>query len=332
MIPLLRIAVIFWLTVGSVLIVVPSHAQVPASDSRQFYPVRPIHLIVPFAPGGGNDLLARIISQKFQESWGQPVLVENKPGAGGNIGADFVAKSKPDGHTLLLGTNTLTMNPSLFRQMPFDTEQDFAPVAMLATTPLMVLVNPSLPVKSIPELIAYAKRHPGALSYASTGIGTPHHLGTELFKTMSGVFMVHIAYRGSAFGLTDLVSGQVQVMWATVNVALPLVKSGKLRGLAIAEPRRLASMPDMPVVAETLPGYEVSAWYAVFAPAGTPGDIVQKLSVELQRIYRLPDVKERLLPLGYEIATGSVEQLRSVIRSDLKKWAKVVKDAGIKPE
>jgi tripartite-type tricarboxylate transporter receptor subunit TctC len=330
--PSLRLHVFLWLALGSALIASPSHGQNPATRSVQSYPSKPIRLIVPFAPGGGNDLLARIVSQKFQESWGQPVLVENKPGAGGNIGADFVAKSAPDGHTLLLGTNTLTMNPSIFRQMPFDTEQDFAPVAMLATTPLMVLVNPTLPVNSIPELIAYARNHPGALSYATPGIGTPHHLGTELFKTMSGTYMVHIAYRGSALALADLVSGQVQVMWATVNVALPLVKSGKLRGLAVAEPRRLPSLPDMPVVAEALPGYEVSAWYAVFAPAATPGEIVQQLSIELLRIYQLPDVKERLLPLGYEIATGSAEQLRSIVRSDLRKWAKLVKDAGIKPE
>ena len=330
--PSLRLPVVLWLALSSALIAAPSQAQISATGSGQTYPGKPIRLIVPFAPGGGNDLLARIVGQKFQESWGQPVLVENKPGAGGNIGADFVAKSTPDGHTLLLGTNTLTMNPSIFRQMPFDTEHDFAPVAMLATTPLMVLVNPTLPVKSVPELIAYAKTHPGALSYATPGIGTPHHLGTELFKTMSGTFMVHIAYRGSALALTDLASGQVQVMWATVNVALPLVKAGKLRGLAVAEARRLPSLPDMPVVAEALPGYEVSAWYAVFAPAATPGEIVQQLSVELQRIYHLPDVKERLLPLGYEITTGSPEQLRSVMRSDLKKWAKVVKDAGIRPE
>ena len=332
MISSLRLPVVFWLALGSALIAVPSHAQFPATGSGQSYPGKPIRLIVPFAPGGGNDLLARIVSQKFQESWGQPVVVENKPGAGGNIGADFVAKSAPDGYTLLLGTNTLTMNPSIVRQMPFDTEQDFAPVAMLANTPFMVLVNPKLPVKSILELIAYAKSHPGALSYATPGIGTPHHLGTELFKTMTGTFMVHIAYRGSALALTDLASGQVQVMWATINVALPLVKSGRLRGLAVAEPRRLPSLLDMPVVADALPGYEVSAWYAVFAPAATPGEIVQQLSAELQRIYHLADVKERLLPLGYEIATGSAEQLRSIIRSDLKKWAKVVKDAGIKPE
>jgi tripartite-type tricarboxylate transporter receptor subunit TctC len=330
--PSLRLSVVLWLALGSALIATPSHAQLPAAGSGQSYPGKPIRLIVPFAPGGGNDLLARIVSQKFQESWGQPVVVENKPGAGGNIGADFVAKSAPDGYTLLLGTNTLTMNPSIVRQMPFDTEQDFAPVAMLANTPFMVLVNPKLPVKNMPELIAYAKSHPGALSYATPGIGTPHHLGTELFKTMTGTFMVHIAYRGSALALTDLASGQVQVMWATINVALPLVKSGRLRGLAVAEPRRLPSLPDMPVVADALPGYEVSAWYAVFAPAATPGEIVQQLSAELQRIYHLPDVKERLLPLGYEIATGSPEQLRNIIRSDLKKWAKVVKDAGIKPE
>jgi len=298
----------------------------------QTFPAKPVRLVVPFAAGGGNDLLARIISQELQKKWGQPVVVENKPGAGGNIGADFVAKSAPDGHTLLLGTNTLAMAPFISKAMPFDVQKDLAPVAMLTATPFMVVVNPALPVKSIAELIAYAKAHPGKLSYATPGIGTPHHLGTELFKTMTGTFMVHIAYRGSVPALTDVITGQVQVMWATINVAIPQANAGKVRGLAIAEPKRLASMKDMPTVAEALPGYEVSAWYAVFAPSGTPAPVVEQLSFELQRIYREREVIERLAPLGYEPATAGPGALAAKLADDLKKWEKVVREAGIKAE
>ena len=304
----------------------------PFSAHSQAFPLKPIRLIVPFQAGGGNDLLARIISQKFLEKWGQPVIVDNRPGAGGNVGADFVAKAAPDGYTLLLATNTLTMNPFVFARMPFDTQKDFAPVAMLATTPFYVVVNNNLPVKNIPELIAYAKANPGKLSYATPGIGTPHHLGAELFKSMTGTYMVHIPYKGSIPALTDVIGGQVQVMWATVNVALPMVTSGKVRGLAIAEPKRIASLKDVPVVAEAVPGYEVSAWYGIFAPAATPQAIVQQMSAELQHIFQQADVQARLLPLGYEMSIGSAEQVRATVASDLEKWGKLVKTVGIKLE
>ena len=229
----------------------------PLLAQSQAFPSKPIRLIVPFQAGGGNDLLARIISQKFLEKWGQPVIVDNKPGAGGNLGADFVSKAPPDGYTLLLGTNTLAINPSVFAKMPFDTQRDFAPVA---------------------------------------------------------------------------IGGQVDVMWATVNVALPMVSSGKVRGLALAEPQRTAALKDVPVVAETLPGYEVNAWYGIFAPTGTPAPVVQQLSQELQQIFRQPDIQARLLPLGYEIATDNAERTREILARDLEKWRKVVKSAGIRPE
>ena len=313
-------------------IALPFLLCIPLAAYSQTFPSKPIRLVVPFAAGGGNDLLARIIGQKFLEKWGQPVIVDNRPGAGGNLGADFVAKAQPDGHTILLGTNTLTMNPFIFAKMPFDTQRDFAPVAMIATTPFYVVVNNNLPVRNIPELIAYAKANPGKLSYATPGIGTPHHLGTELFKSMTGTFMVHIPYRGSIPAITDVMGGQVQVMWATVNVALPFVTTGKLRGLALAEPKRVASQKEVPVVAETVPGYEVSAWYGILAPAGTPPAIVQQLSAELQAIFQQPDVQARLLPLGYEMSIGNPEQVRETITRDLEKWSKVVKAAGIRPE
>lgn len=300
--------------------------------TAQTFPARPIRLIVPFAAGGGTDLLARIISQESQKTWSQPVVVENKPGAGGNIGADFVAKSAPDGYTLLLGSNTLAMAPYISKAMPFDVQKDLAPVAMLTATPFMVVVNPALPVKSIAELIAYAKANPGKLSYATPGIGTPHHLGTELFKAMTGTSMVHIAYRGGLPALTDVISGQVPVMWLTINAAIPQMNAGKIRGLAVAEPKRLASMKDMPTVAETLPGYEVSAWYAVFARSGTPALVVEQLSAELQRIYSVREVLERLTPLGYQGATSGPAPLAATLADDLKKWGKLVREAGIEPQ
>ncbi len=300
--------------------------------AAQSYPSRPIRLIVPFPPGGTNELLSRIISQRLQEKWGQPVITENRPGAGGNIGADAVAKSAPDGYTLLFGTNTLTMNPFLVKQMPFDVQKDLAPVAMIATTPFIVVVNNDLPVRSVPELIAYAKANPGKLSFGSPGTGTPHHLGTELFKTMAGVDMVHVPYKGSAQALTDVMTGQLHLMWVTINVGMPLVRTGKVRAIALGEPQRSATHKDLPTIAETLPGYEVTAWYGVFAPAGTPPAIIDQLSAELVRVFQLPEVKERLAPLEVEITTRDSAALRGIVASDLAKWRKVAADAGLKPE
>jgi tripartite-type tricarboxylate transporter receptor subunit TctC len=305
---------------------------VSTAVAAQTYPSRAIRMIVPFAPGGTNELLARLIGQKFQEKWGQPVIPENRPGAGGNIGADAVAKSAPDGYTLLFGTNTLTMSAFLVRQMPFDVQKDLAPVAMVATTPFIVVVNNNLPVHSVAELIAYAKAHPGKLSFGSPGNGTPHHLGTEMFKTMAGVDMVHVPYKGSTNALTDVMSGNLQLMWVTINVGMPLVAGGKVRAIAIGEPRRSENHRDLPAIAETLPGYEVTAWYAVFAPAGTPPEIVAQLSAELIRIFRLPEVRDRLVPTGVEITVQDAAQLRATVASDMARWRKVVADAGLKPE
>jgi tripartite-type tricarboxylate transporter receptor subunit TctC len=305
---------------------------VSTAVAAQSYPARPIRMIVPFAPGGTNELLARLIGQKFQEKWGQPVIPENRPGAGGNIGADAVAKSAPDGYTLLFGTNTLTMSAFLVRQMPFDVQKDLLPVAMVATTPFIVVVNNNLPVRSIAELIAYAKAHPGKLSFGSPGNGTPHHLGTEMFKTMAGLDMVHVPYKGSTNALTDVMTGNLQLMWVTINVGMPLVAGGKVRAIAIGEPRRLENHRDLPAIAETLPGYEVTAWYAVFAPAGTPPEIVTQLSAELIRVFRLTEVRDRLVPTGVEITVQDAEQLRATVASDMARWRKVVADAGLKPE
>ena len=310
------------------LIALPALAQ---SDAA--FPARPIRLVVPFAAGGGNDLLARVISQRLQTAWGQPVLVDNKPGAGGNIGADFVAKSAPDGHTLLLATNTLTINPAIFATIPFDVRQDFAPVALAAATPFVLLVNNELPVKSVRDLIAHARAKPGKLSYASVGIGTPHHLGMELFKSLTGTDIVHVPYKGSVTALTDLSSGQVQVMLASINAAMPFMQGGKVRAIAIAEPKRIESARDLPTVIESgVPGYEITAWYAVLAPARTPPEIVRKLGDEIFKVMGESDTRERLRPAGFEIVRGSAAELRALISSDIDKWAGVVKSAGIKPE
>jgi tripartite-type tricarboxylate transporter receptor subunit TctC len=224
------------------------------------------------------------------------------------------------------------MAPFISRNMGFDVQKDLAPVAMLTTTPFMLVVNNALPVRNVQELISYARANPGKLSYATPGIGTPHHLGAELFKNMSKTFMVHIAYRGSVPALTDVMTGQVQLMWATINVALPQVNAGKLRALALAEPRRLESLKDLPTVAESLPGYDVSAWYAVFAPAATPPAIVQLLGTELQRIYREREVVQRLTPLGYESAVSGSSELAAILAADLKKWERLVREVGIRAE
>ena len=316
------------ITLVLAVIALPALAQ---SDTA--FPARPIRLVVPFAAGGGNDLLARVISQRLQTAWGQAVLVDNKPGAGGNIGADFVAKSAPDGHTLLLATNTLTINPAIFATIPFDVRQDFAPVALAAATPFVLLVNNELPVKSVRELIAHARAKPGKLSYASVGMGTPHHLGMELFKSLTGTDIVHVPYKGSVTSLTDLSSGQVQVMLASINAAMPFMQGGKVRAIAIAEPKRIESARDLPTVIESgVPGYEITAWYAVLAPARTPPEIVRRLGDEILKVMGESDTRDRLRPAGFEIVRGNAAELRALISSDIDKWAAVVKSAGIKPE
>ncbi len=306
-------------------------AAVPAA--AQTYPDRPIRLVVPFAPGGGNELLARQISARLNARWGQPVLVENKPGAGGNIGAEFVARSAPDGHTLLLATNTLTINPYVFAKVPFDVQKDFEPVALVAATPFVLVVNNALPVRSVGDLVAHARANPGKLSYASVGIGTPHHLGMELFKSLTGTDIVHVPYKGSVPGLTDTATGQTQVMLATINAAMPFLQGARLWPLAVAEPRRIAAMKDLPTVIEAgVPGFEVTAWYAILAPARTPPEVVRKLGDEILAGFREGDAGEKLAPAGFEVKTGTAEELRRLIQSDLEKWGKVARAAGVKPE
>jgi tripartite-type tricarboxylate transporter receptor subunit TctC len=299
----------------------------------QTYPAKPIRIVVPYPPGGFNDTLGRTFAAKFSEAWGQPAFVENKPGANTVIGTDFVAKSAPDGYTLLIVAFPFAVTPSLLKNMPYDTVKDFAPVVWAAVSPNVLVVNPSLPVKSVAELVALAKAKPNSLSYASTGNGSSNHISMELFKSLAGVEIVHIPYKGSGPAVTDLLGGQVQLMFDNAPNVMPQVKAGKLRALGMSSAKRSSFAPDIPTVAESgVPGYEVAVWFGLVAPAGTPREIVQKLNAEAMRILAMPDVRERFLSQGVEPVGSTPEQFGEHIKSQMTKWAKVVQDAGVKAE
>ena len=303
------------------------------SAFAQSYPSKPIKIVVPYPPGGFNDTLGRTLAAKFTEAWGQPAVVENKPGANTLIGSDFVAKSPPDGYTLLVVAFPFAVTPSLIRNMPYDTLKDFAPVVLAAQSPNLLVVNPSLPVKSVGELIALAKAKPNSLSYASTGNGSSNHISMELFKSLAGVQIVHIPYKGSAPAVTDLLGGQVHLMFDNVPNVLPHVKAGKLVALGQTGTKRSPLIADVPTVAEAgVPGYEVTVWFGLVAPAGTPREVVQKLNAETVRILAMPDVRERFLAQGVEPVGSTPEQFGEHIRTQMAKWAKVVADAGVKAE
>ena len=294
------------------------------------YPTKPIRIVVPFPPGGTTDILARAVAQKLSETWNQQVIVDNRPGAGGNIGADLVAKAAPDGYTLVMGTvGTHAINPNLYRKMPYDHVKDFAPVILVAGVPNVLVVNPSLPVHSVHELIDYAKANPGKLNFASSGNGTSIHLSGELFKTMAGVQMTHVPYKGSAPALADLMGGQVQLMFDNLPSSLGLIKGGKLRAVAVTSTTRAAALPDVPTIAESgLPGFEASSWFGLLAPAGTPHDVVGKLNGVVAAWLATPEAKDKLLAQGAIAAGGSPEAFAKHIESETSKWAKVVKASG----
>ncbi|MGZ5083363.1 MAG: tripartite tricarboxylate transporter substrate binding protein [Usitatibacter sp.] len=301
--------------------------------SAQGYPSKPIKIVVPYPPGGFNDTLGRTLAAKFTEDWGQPAIVENKPGANTLIGSDFVAKSAPDGYTLLVVAFPFAVTPSLIRAMPYDTLRDFAPVALAAQSPNLLVVNPSLPVKTVAELVAMAKAKPDSLSYASTGNGSSNHISMELFKSLAGVKIVHIPYKGSAPAVTDLLGGQVHVMFDNAPNVLPQVKAGRLRALAQTGASRSAVAPDIPTVAEAgVPGYELTVWFGLVAPAGTPREVVGKLNAEVLKILAMPDVRERFLAQGVEPLGSTPEEFRDHIRAQMAKWGKVVRDAGVQAE
>jgi tripartite-type tricarboxylate transporter receptor subunit TctC len=305
-------------------------ALTAALASAQSYPTKPIRIVVPFPPGGATDILARDVAQKLTEAWGQQVIVDNRPGAGGNIGSELVARSAPDGYTLEMGTvGTHAINASLYAKMPYDHLKDFVPVILVAGVPNVLVVNPALPVNSVAELIAYAKANPGKLNFASSGSGTSIHLSAELFKVMAGVQMTHIPYKGSAPALQDLLGGQVQLMFDNLPPSLPQIKAGKLRALAVTTATRAPALPDVPTVAEAgLPGFESSSWFGLLAPAGTPPAIVVKLNAEVAKWLATPDAKERLAKQGANAVGGSPEDFEKHIAAETVKWAKVVKDSG----
>jgi len=318
------------LSLAATLAILTPHAAA-AADA---YPAKPVRFVVAFPPGGGTDIIARSIARKLTERLAQQVVVDNRPGAGGNIGTDIVAKSAPDGHTLLMGSaGPLAINASLFGKMPFDPIKDLTPVTLAASTPNVLVVHPSLKAATVKELIALARARPGEINFASSGHGTPAHLAGELFNSMAGVKMVHVPYKGAAPALTDLLGGQVQLMFSTMPPALPHVKDGKLRALAVTSAKRSPATPELPTVDEiALPGFEANTWHGVVAPAGTPAAIVARLNREIVAILHLPEVVERLSAQGAEAVGSTPEEFAAYIRSETVKWAKVVRESGAKAE
>ena len=300
-------------------------AQSPA------WPAKPLRMIVPFPPGGGIDTVARVFSPRLSELLGQPVVIDNRSGAGGTVGTEVVARATPDGYTLLATFASHAMNATLYKDLSYDTERAFAPISLLATVPNILVVHPSLPVKSVIDLIALAKKRPGDINFASVGNGTPAHLSAELFSMMAGVRMTHIPYKGAAASIIGMIGGETQLTFTTVLIALPHVKAGKLRAVAVTTPTRSALLPDVPTVDETgLKGYESIAWYGLLAPANTPAMIVERLHADTVRTLQTPEVRDNLTRQGTEIVASTPARFAQVIREDIAKWSKVVKAAGVK--
>lgn len=309
-------------------------ACIACGANAQAYPAKPIRLVVPFTPGGSTDILARLVGQKLGEAFGQQVIIDNRPGAGGNIGVELVAKSLPDGYTLVMGhIGTFGVNPSLYPKLPYDPIKDFQPITLFAKVPNLLAVNPSLPVKSVKDLIALARAKPGALNYGSGGNGSAAHLATEYFKLLSKTDIQHIPYKGTAPAITDLISGQVSMAITGVPPLLPHVKSGRVRAIAVATSKRLPLLPELPTIAETgLPGYEATQWYGVLAPAATPKDIVTRLNAEIVKALQRPEVKERLASEAAEPVGNTPEQFQAFIKAEIARWAPVVKASGARPD
>jgi tripartite-type tricarboxylate transporter receptor subunit TctC len=308
-------------------------AQSPAKNGSLPYPTRPVQIIVPFTPGTGMDILARMVGQKLSERWGQPVIVDNRPGASGNIGTDLVVKAAPDGYTLLITANTLVMTVSLYRNVPYDPIKDLAPVEKMAVGTMAITLNPSVPAHTLKEFVAYAKANPGKLAYGSPGVGTPQHLATELLKSEAGIDMLHVPYKGSARAITGLLSGDVAMMSNALHAVLPQVEAGKLNAIAVGGPKRSRVAPDIPTFAESgYPDFDVDFWYGLLAPAATPKEIIAKLNQDITQVLNAPEMREKLSDQGLEPVTGTPEQFAELIRTDLARWAKVIKTAGITAE
>ena len=300
----------------------------------QNYPVKPIRLVSPYPPGGANDILARIVGQKLGESLGQQIVIENRGGATGNIGAEYVTKAAPDGYTILMGqASNLTINVSLMSKMPYDPVRDLAPVTLVATTPNLLVVHPSLPVRTVKDLVALAKAKPGSVNYASSGSGSAGHLAGELFKRVAHIDMVHIPYKGAAPALTDVVAGQAQIYFTSPISATPFVKGGRLRMVAVTSLKRSPSLPDIPTVAESgYPDFDVVSWWGILTPAGVPKEIIAKLHTEIVRVLALPEIKTKFADQGADVASDTPEHFAAYIKTEIAKWAKLIKELGVKSE
>ena len=307
-------------------------AQPLLVSAQEKYPNRPVKIVLGFPPGQATDTVARAIAQKLGETTGQVFIVENRPGAAGIIGTDLVAKSTADGYTLVMGSSgVMAVNPGLYSKLPYDPVKDFAPITVAVTVPLFLVANPNFPPNTVKELVAYAKANPGKVNYASGGSGVTNHLAMELFKSVAGIDMVHVPYKGGPPALTDLIAGQVNVMFETGPGALPHVKSGKLKAIAVGGSKRSAAMPNLSTVAESgYPGFEAVAWIGISAPTGTPKEIITKLNSEIVKIVHLPDIKERFLGLGAESVGNTPEEFAIYLKAEIAKWGKVVKDSGAK--
>lgn len=306
-------------------------AFVPAMAAAQAYPAKPVRWVVPFPPGGGTDLISRTITQKLGEAWGVQVIADNRPGAGGTIGLNLAAKSPADGYTIVLGqAGNMAVAPALYAKLPYDPLKDLVPVTQVVAPPLVIVAHPSFPAKDIKELIARARAKPGAITYGSPGNGLIGHLAVEMLKSMTKVDMLHIPYTGAARALTELIGGQIVIYASSMPPAMPMIKAGRLKALGVTSAKRVAVMPDVPAVSETIPGYAAVNWYGVFVPAGTPREIVTKLNEDIVRILRQPDVRQRFASEGGEAVGDTPEQFAAFVRAEIPKWAKVVKDSGAK--
>lgn len=319
-----------WVSSFVALSLVIGNAQCGAEAVSDAYPAKAVRVVVPFAPGGSNDIMARLIGQRFTEFFGQQFVIDNRPGASGIIGTDIVAKAQPDGYTLLVMSLTLAVNPSLHSRLPFNTEKDLIPITLIASAPLMLVVHPSLPVHSVKDFIAYAKANAGKLNFGSGGPGSTPHLAGEMLKTMAALKMTHVPYKGGGPALADLVGGQIQLMLENIPSTLPYVKAGRLRALAVTSLNRSPMVPDLPTLDQAgVKGYELTGWNGLFAPAGTPKQIVDKLHSTTVKALAEPQVKKRLATLGAEGIGDTPEHFRAFVKGEMKKWAKVVKEAGM---
>ncbi len=307
-------------------------AVLPVLAQAQAWPSKPVRLLVPFAPGGTTDVLARLVGQKLGDALGQQLLVDNRPGAGGNIGTELVVKSPADGYTLVMSFDgTMAINPSTYRKLAYDPQRDLAAVASVAQVPLLMVVHPGVAAKNVAEFVALAKASPGRINYSSAGHGSTGHLTAELFRARAGIDMVHVAYKGGGQAVQDLLGGQIQMLVTALPTVEGHLKGGKLRALAFTSRARVQGAPEVPTLAESgYPGFEVMSWYGILAPAGTPADVVRRLNAEINRVLQAPEVRERLAAMGAEPTGGSAGQFAATIRADTARWAKVVADAGIR--